>query len=267
MRHLIAMTVLGSALSTGLSAAAEDAHASGHKPWSQADKIWGEAAMAKSRHHVLKHHGDGKHFFIGSDRLEVRSNDEEDVLLWDGDAWYGGDINKLWIKSEGEYSFDHSELEEAEVQVLWSRAISPYFDFQTGIRYDFEPEGRAHGVIGFQGMAPYRFEIDTAAFLSDQGDMTASLEVEYEFALSQRLHLHPRVEFGWSAQESNDLGLGEGFTNGEAGLRLSYDIIREFAPYIGVEWSGAFGETEDLLSAAGEKTDKTVFLIGVKTWF
>ena len=158
-------------------------------------------------------------------------------------------------------------LEEAEVQVLWSRAISPYFDFQTGIRYDFEPEGRAHGVIGLQGMAPYRFEIDTAAFLSDQGDMTASLEVEYEFALSQRLHLHPRVELGWSAQESNDLGLGEGFTNGEAGLRLSYDIIREFAPYIGVEWSGAFGETEDLLSAAGEKTDKTVFLIGVKTWF
>ena len=90
MRHLIAMTVLGSALSTGLSATAEDAHASGHKPWSQADKIWGEAAMAKSRHHVLKHHGDGKHFFIGSDRLEVRSDDEEDVLLWDGDAWDGG---------------------------------------------------------------------------------------------------------------------------------------------------------------------------------
>lgn len=266
MRQLIAGVALTALLGSGGAAFAEEAHTD-HKPWSQADKIWGEAEMAKSRHHVLKHHGESRFFFIGTDRFEVQSSDDEEVLLWDGDAWFGGDVNKLWIKSEGEYSFDHSEVEEADIQLLWSHAISPYWDFQTGLRYDFEPEGRTHGVVGFQGMAPYRFEIDAAAFLSDHGDITASLEVEYEFALTQRLHLVPRAELGWSAQESTDQDVGEGFTTGEIGLRLSYDVIREFAPYVGVEWSGAFGETEDRLSAAGEDTDKTVFLIGVRTWF
>lgn len=253
------------------SAYAQHAHdASGEatsKPWSQADDVWGADAMKHSRGMILHHHGAEPVFGVSADRLEIQSTDEGETAVWDGDLWYGGDINKLWIKSEGDYSFDDGKVEEAEVQLLWSRAVSSYFDLQTGIRYDIEPKGRTHAVLGFQGMAPYRFEVDGAAFLSDEGDLTASFEAEYELLLTQRLILQPRVSLGWSAQKSRDLEVGAGLTNGSVGLRLRYEAIREFAPYIGVEWRGHFGETEDLISQAGGDADQTVFLLGVRTWY
>lgn len=223
--------------------------------------------MKDSRDHVLHHHGKGSQFAVLADRLEFASTENEDMIVLDGDAWYGGDVNKLWFKTEAEYSFDHDEFEELTVQALWSRAISPFFDLQTGIRYDFEPGGKAYGVLGVQGMTPYRFEVDAAAFLSDDGDLSASAEVEYELMLTQRLHLKPRVELGFSASEMPDLGMGSGFTDGAAGVRLSYDIIREFSPYIGVEWQGALGETRDIVTTAGEDPDATVFVIGFRAWY
>ncbi|MAK60060.1 MAG: copper resistance protein CopB [Ponticaulis sp.] len=237
------------------------------KPWSQADEIWGEAEMQASREHVRRHHGSEAVFGVIVDRAEVAFADEGEVALLEGDIWYGGDLNKFYVKTEAEYSFDHSEFEEFEVQALWSRAITPFWDFQAGLRHDFEPDGLSHAVVGFQGMAPYRFEVDMAAYLSENGDLTADLELEYELMLTQRLHLKPRAEIGFSAQDVADRSIGGGLTNGAAGIRLSYDVIREFSPYVGVEWIGALGETRDLRSAMGEETEETVFLIGFSAWY
>src|SRR3546814_14633884 len=107
-----------------------------------------------------------KAYRVRADRLETRSRDGRDGYLWDGQGWYGGDIDKLWIKSEGEGSFGE-EPEEAEVQALWSRAITPWFDFQAGVRYDFEPDaGPSHLVPGLNGPVPYFFDIVAATFLT-----------------------------------------------------------------------------------------------------
>ena len=178
-----------------------------------------------------------------------------------------GNINKVWLKTEGEYSFEENDLEEAEVQLLWSRAISRYFDLQTGVRYDFEPDGLAHAVLGVQGLAPYWFEIDGAAFLSEEGDLTASFEAEYELLLTNRLILQPRLEAGFSAQDIPERALGSGLTKLQAGLRLRYEVVREFAPYIGAEHSASFGRTADLIEAAGGGADETRFVIGIRTWY
>ena len=236
-------------------------------PWSMADAYYDAGEMAAARHHILEHHGDTRQFNVMADRLEVQSSDEGDTLVWDGNAWYGGDVNKLWLKSEGDYSLESDELEEAEVQALWSHAISPYFDLQGGLRYDLEPKGRTHAVLGLQGLAPYWFEVDAAAFLSSEGDLTARMEAEYEFRLTQRLILQPRVEAALSAQDIPDLETGSGLTSLNAGLRLRYEFVREFAPYIGVEWQGSFGGTADYLEAAGEDSDRAVFVAGIRAWF
>ena len=261
-------------LSTGLillspfAAFADGKHpTSDAKPWSQADDIWGEEAMAKSRSMVLSHNGAQRFWMFSADRLELQSSDEEDMFVFDGDIWYGGDLNKLWIKTEGEYGFDEEEFEEADIQLLWSRAVSPFWDFQTGLRYDFAPRGETYAVAGFQGTAPYQIETDAALFLSSNGDLTGALEAEYEFMLTQRLELSPRLELGWSAQEIESRETGEGFTDAAIGLRLSYDIEREFSPYIGVEWQGALGETRDMIEAEGEDADATVFVIGIRAWY
>jgi copper resistance protein B len=235
-------------------------------PWSMADQYYDPAEMKKARETVLKSHGAMNHWMISADRLEVQVSDE-DALLWDVEGWYGGDLNKLWIKSEGEVSLNGDDVEEAEVQALWSRAISPFWDIQAGVRYDLEPKGRTHAVLGVQGLAPYWFEVDAAGFLSHEGDLTARVEVEYEILLSQTVILQPRVEVELSAQDIPGFGIGSGFSEFDAGLRLRNEVKREFAPYIGIEWQKALGGTADFIIAEGGDPDKIVIVAGVKTWF
>ena len=267
-RSLTLGLVLGAAAFAMPAFAQHDHHSEGEAPlWSQADEIWGAEAMEESRNAVLHHHGRHATDAIEIHRFELQSGEDEDVILLDGDVWYGGDVNKLVVKTEAEYSLDHNEFEEIEVQALWSRAISPYLDVQAGIRHDFEPDGLSHAVLGLEGMLPYRFDMDGAFFLSEEGDLTAGVEVEYELMLTQRLHILPRAELGWSAQDVPERGTGEGFTNGQLGVRLAYDVVREFAPFVGVEWQGSLGETENILSAAGEDTEQTVFVIGFHAWY
>ena len=239
----------------------------GGEPWGQADEIWGEAEMAEAREQVLASHGDLRTSYFQAERFELQALDDEDVLVFDGNAWFGGDINKLWLKSELEYLPDEGEFEEAEVQALWSRAISPYFDLQAGIRQDFEPRGRTHAVLGVQGLAPYLFELDAAAFLSADGDLTSRIETEYELLLTQRLILQPRAEIGLAAQDIPELETGAGLVSLNAGLRLRYEIKREFAPYIGVEYQRSFGDTADYIEAAGGDAEGTALLIGVRAWY
>ena len=236
-------------------------------PWDQADDIYGEDAMAEARKEIQAEGGAQSAYMIMADRLDVQFTDEEDTLLWDGQAWYGGDINKIWLKTEGDVSLDGGEIEEAEVQALWSRAITRYFDLQAGLRQDLEPEGRTHAVLGLQGLAPYWFEVDGAAFLSTDGDLTARGEAEYDLHLTQRLVLQPRAEVEFSAQDVPERELGSGLTGLDAGVRLRYDIRREFGPYVGIEWQSAFGETRDIVEAAGGEGDEVVFLVGLRTWY
>ena len=135
---------------------------------------------------------------------------------------------------------------------------------QAGIRYDIKPNpSRSYAVIGLQGVAPYWFEVDVAVFLSNKGDLSARLEAEYELRLTQRLLLQPRLELNLAASDDDAIGVGAGLSTAQAGLRLRYEITREFAPYVGVSWSRAFGETAD------RATDprRTSFVAGLRFWF
>lgn len=235
----------------------------------QADAYYPPEEMAAARAALRHATGGARHSFFQTDRLEVRDQrDGEAVLLWDINAWYGGRINRLWVKSEAEYAFDEDAFEELQVQALYSRAVSDYFDLQTGLRQDFEPDaGRSHAVLGIQGEAPYWFELDAALFLSDRGELTGAVESEYDFLLTQRLILQPRAELTWSAEDIPELGIGQGFGRIETGLRLRYEIRREIAPYIGVEWSRQLGETGDFAAAAGGRTNNTALVAGLRLWF
>lgn len=223
--------------------------------------------MAAARAHMFHGMG-GVHSMVLVDRFEHLSGGVDDALLWDAQGWIGGDERKFWVKTEGEYSLDASEFEAAQLQALYSRAISPNFDLQIGVRHDFEPgPATSYGVVGVQGLAPYWFEIDAAAFLSDAGDLTARIEAEYELLITQRLVLQPRAELQFAAGDVAEHDLGAGLTETEFGLRLRYEISREFAPYIGVEWHDLQGDTADLARLNGEATSDRVIAVGIRFWF
>ncbi|WP_374406664.1 copper resistance protein B [Pelagerythrobacter sp.] len=240
--------------------------AAGSGPPRAADAVWGAEAMRASRDHLRHEHGNQTYLWFQADRAEYRAREDADGYLWDVQGWYGGDLDKLWLKSEGEGSFGEP-IEGAEVQALYSRAIGPWFDFQAGVRQDFAPRDRTYAVVGVQGLAPYLFEIDAAAFLSDRGDLTARVEAELDQRITQRLILQPRAEANLSAQDIPELGIGAGFDSIELGLRLRYEIVPEFAPYIGVEQEWKLGRSADFARLEGENAGVTNYVVGVRFWF
>ena len=232
-----------------------------------ADAIYGASAMAMGRHHLSLHHG-GQHFsMVRVTIAEVKIRNGRDAYEWGGDAWYGGDINRLVVKTEGEGEFG-AGVESAEVQALYSRAIGPYFDLRAGVRYDFEPDpSRFYATVGFEGLAPGFFDVEGALFLSDRGELMGRIEGYYDQRITQKLILQPHAELNFAAQSSEDIGVGAGLTDAEIGVRLRYDIAREFGLYVGAQYERAFGKTRDFLRDEGESAGGLSFLAGIRVWF
>lgn len=236
-------------------------------PAHAADAIFPADQMVEARGIFRDEHGRIRTYRVLIDELEARIQNGRDGYAWDAQAWYGGAINRLWIKTEGEGTFGASP-EQAEIQALWSRAIDPWFNVQAGVRYDFRPDPeRGYLVLGIQGLAPYWFEVDGALFLSEKGDLSARFEGEYDQRITQRLILQPRVEFELAAQDVPEIGVGSGLSTAELGLRLRYEFVPEFAPYVGVHYERAFGDTADFRRAAGDRVGGWSLVMGVRTWF
>lgn len=209
--------------------------------------------------------------FVGAvlfDQFEYRLRDKgQESVAWDGQAWYGGDYDKVFFKTAGEHDLS-GYFERAETQLLYSRLVTHFWDVQAGIRYDFEPApSRTYGVVGLQGLAPGFFEVDLQGFISEKGDLSARFEAEYDLLITQRLVLQPKAEFSLAAQSVPELQIGEGLTDLELGLRLRYEFSREFAPYIGVHWERKVGETARVARRDGEHPDTLSFVAGVRFWF
>jgi len=200
------------------------------------------------------------------DQLETRNASGDNTLSWDGEGWLGKDLHKIWFKTDGERT--SSITDEAELQFLYSKAIARYWDFQLGVRHDFKPSpSRSWVAIGFKGLAPYFFDIDTAAFIGESGRVALRIEAEYELLITQRLILTPDIEINLYGQNDPDVGIGAGLSDLEVGLRLRYEIRREFAPYIGVNWTRLFGNTADFANIAGRDTSEAQLVIGLRAWF
>jgi copper resistance protein B len=208
------------------------------------------------------------------DRLEYASPDKgEDALVWDFRAWYGGDVDRVYLKGEGEnVQGDNKDPEFENLDLLYSHLIADFWELQGGIGYqggiasNDHPE-RYFGVISLLGFAPYRFETDLDLRVSDEGDVSASLESEYDLRLTQRMFLQPRLEIAAAASEAPEFGVGKGLNTLRAGMRLRYEISRKFAPYIGGYWQKSYGDTADLARAAGDATEDTGIVAGVRMWF
>lgn len=205
--------------------------------------------------------------FLLLDRLEYRWKEGKDLRVWDVQGWIGGDDNKLWFKSEGEDE-KGGGTGQAEVEVLYARLISPFWYLQGGVRYEDRPSPSRNSLaFGVQGLAPYWFDVEATAYVSEKGKLSAKFEAEYDFLFTQRLILQPRAETTFAAYAEPERGVGQGFNNIELGLRLRYEIRRQFAPYIGVTWSRKLGDTAGLARRANQDVTERAIVAGVRIWF
>ena len=199
------------------------------------------------------------------DHLEWQGGDSGGFTL-ENKSWFGGDVNRLWIRADAES--DDGEIENASVDALWGRSFSRWWDFVLGVRQDFNPgDPQAWAAVGIQGLAPQWFEIQATAYVGAEGRTRAEFEVEYDLLLTQRMKLQPLVEFDLYGKDDPARGIGAGLSSLEAGIRVRYEIRREFAPYIGITWDRQLFGTADLTRARGEDVGKVRLAFGVRTWF
>lgn len=204
------------------------------------------------------------------DQLEYRHQDGDDLIVWEGQGRIGNDENKFTLKTEGEYvrNADEENFENAEVQFLYQRMISDFFDAQIGVRHDIKPDpSRTFGVIGINGLAPQWFETDASLFVSNKGDASLRLEAEYDILFTQRLVLEPSAEINIAFSNDEKTGVGSGLSDVELGLRLRYEITREVAPYIGINWERKIGNTSDFASEEGEDSNVFSLVVGLRMFF
>lgn len=231
-----------------------------------ADAIYGASAMNKARGILAEEHGGAVLWKIMLDQAEYQTGPEGSGYGWDAEAWIGGDLNRLVIKTEGQGT-EANGLEDAEWQALYSRAIGPYTDIQAGIRQDVGTNVATYAAFGVEALLPYWLKADAAVFISGRGDAFARLEGTYDLFLSQRFVLQPNLELNIAMQNVPSAQIASGVTDMTAGLRLRYDITRNFSPYAGVELVRAIGGTETLHRAAGEPVENTRFVLGIRTFF
>ncbi len=199
-------------------------------------------------------------------QLEATRADGITGQAWDAYAWYGGDFNRLLLRSEGARSA--GQLQEGDIEALWSHAIATFWDSTLGVRHDFGAgPARDWVAFGVQGIAPYWFNLEATGYVGSGGRTAARLKAEYELLFTQRLILQPEFEANLYGRSDPARRLGSGLSDASLGLRLRYEIRREFAPYIGVVWQRVFGGTADFRRAENKSVFDRQIVAGVRVWF
>ena len=211
-------------------------------------------------------HDRGMHSFVLVDRFEWRHAGGADDVTLDTSGWIGGDRNRIWFRTEGEGSPDR--LDHGDAHVLFGRQVLRWWDLVVGVRQDVRPGApQTWAAIGLQGLAPHWFEVEVTAYVGAAGRTEARVAVEYDLLLTNRLVLQPALEADLAGRADRERLLGRGLRSTEAGLRLRYELRREFAPYIGVSWNRRWGGTADFAAGAGHGTKDVGVVTGLRVWF
>jgi copper resistance protein B len=202
------------------------------------------------------------------DQFEGRTSGSDNKLRWDGEAWIGSDMNKLWLKSEG-FS-DNSTVSDGDHEALYDRPIPHmrYFDAQVGVRADLDSgPSRTWAAIGIEGLAPYYFEFAPTLYIRDGGHMAGRLTGSYDLLLTQRWIVQSEAELNFYSKDDPSRMTGSGLSDLDTGVRLRYEISRKFAPYIGFAYNGKYGNTASYSRQAGEITSEPRFVFGLRLWY
>ena len=222
------------------------------------------AALRPASGHAAHDHG--LHRFVLFDRLEAGRADGHDSTAWALHAWFGTDTDRLWIRSEGERT--GSTTERADVELLYGRGVTPWWDVVAGVRQDFGAgPSQTLAAFGMQGMTPYKIEAAITGYVGEGGQTALRAEAEYDTLLGERLILQWLAEAEAYGRRDDRRGIGAGLNSFEAGVRLRYEFRREFAPYVGVAWERVYGDVADARRAEGDDIDELRFVAGVRFWF
>ena len=178
--------------------------------------------------------GNGMMMSMLFNQLEVASNHGKTIGGYDIDAWVGSDWNRIALKAEGDTT--NSKLEDARTELLWRKPVDIFWNTELGVRQDSGVgKGRTWLALGLNGISPYWLDLGATVYFGDESRSALRLEATYDWRISQRLILQPTFETNLYSKDDPARDVGKGLSDVQAGLRLRYEITRQFAPYIGLE--------------------------------
>ncbi|MEQ1789198.1 MAG: copper resistance protein B [Rickettsiales bacterium] len=225
--------------------------------------LFSASAFAADDSHMDEHGGQIFHRFLLE--ADVGNSREGTLSSWDFNGWIGKDIDKIYLKSEGEMV--DGKTNTAEFWGLYSRNVADFWDAQIGFRQDTQPESTSYAVLGLSGLAPYFFETEAHIFISDRGDVSVRIRQENDFLITQQFILQPYAEINLYTQDVDIQEVGAGISNAEIGLQTRYEITRKFSPYLDLRYERKFGETANIAKDNGENIDDFIASIGVRLMF
>lgn len=202
------------------------------------------------------------------DQLEGRTSANNTVFRWDGEGWIGGDMNRLWFKSEG---FANSgSVADGDHEALYDHPIPRlrYFDGQIGVRADLDSgPHRVWTAVGMEGLAPWFFEFAPTLYIRDDGHLGGRIVGSYDLLLTQRWILQPEAELNFYSKDDPARRIGSGLSDLDTGLRLRCEFSRKFAPYVGWSYHGEYGNSALYARQAHETTRDSQFVFGLRVWY
>jgi copper resistance protein B len=201
-----------------------------------------------------------------ADRLEITNMSTDPTMTYDAQAWFGKTYDRVLLRAEGDVK--NGQSQNARSELLWSHAITPFWDSHLGLRNDSGSGiNREWLSLGVQGYAPYWIYVEATSYVNEQGRTAFRLELEYDLLITQRIILQPRIEANAYGRNDTSHYLGNGLSTLETGLRLRYEFRPEFAPYIGIDWDNTFVSTAIYAKQRNMNTNNTTLVLGVHFWF
>lgn len=261
-----ASTAPGTAPGAAAAATAAPAGASDAPDAAQAQGLQSEPSPhdpVTGRH---ESHGSDGFLWLRADQLEGFAAGDDSGLRWKGSASWGDTLDRVGLASEGDRAQDAAP--ELDTRLYWSHAVSPFWNAVLALREtNAEGEARSWAGIGLQGLAPFRIETGVALYAGAGGQAELRVDLQHELLLTNRLILQPQLELNAFGRDDAMRGEGAGLAETRAGLRLRYELSRQFAPYLGVEWTQACGATRDLRDAVGERAHEARTVAGLRFWY
>jgi copper resistance protein B len=208
--------------------------------------------------------------------FEFLPSEGDGALEWDINAWAGRDLYKVWIKSSGELSKPNNastEVEDANIELVYSHAVYTNWDQQFGVRHDVKPapDGNSRNWLsfGYIGTAPYFVDVDARVFLGEESSSQLLIELEKEIMLTQYLVLTPELNIVVNGRTNAQFNEGSGLAELEFSLRLGYEANgnRKFQPFVGFSRRYAYGGTERFEELAGVNGNDMKAIFGIHSWF
>ena len=185
-------------------------------------------------------------------------------------TWVGSDKNKIFIQAHVEKA--ESEKTQTETKLLYSRNVTDFWDVQTGVRYQYQPEQKYaqnqwDAVLGLHGLAPYFFETEAYIYAGQNQRWQLSLETTRDVLFTQKLIAQPYLNADVIFNDESSYASKSGLSKLRIGLQTRYEISKKIMPFIDVAYAYNKGLKQTELQSATDSKKGWLYGLGLTLKF